>query len=233
MERAGLDFRYDARTLKKQGIDRTPQIHVGPKAETLNQKGYRFESKDRLRGERAIIYSLFDQDSRARHNANIIEANRHRQHGEPATAKDSRRDLPRYPINPHDKERRDLQEAQSESRHAMYQERQRDRSALRQAQQFEKQRHQVWARQLYAEARQTAYQRSRTSLPRNGERSGGSRHSRTARKPPPLLSLNRRPPVRAGASSKSPKPSAEGRSLESHAGRTGKGTARSSLPAPE
>lgn len=29
MERAGLDIRYDPRTLKEQGIDREPQIHIG------------------------------------------------------------------------------------------------------------------------------------------------------------------------------------------------------------
>jgi MobA/MobL family len=79
MERAGIDIRYDPRTLKEQGIDRDPQIHIGPKAQALNDKGYDFSSDDRIRGDRSIPYSLFDHDSRADHNAHIIEGNRHKE----------------------------------------------------------------------------------------------------------------------------------------------------------
>jgi len=48
----GLDVRYDPRSLKKQGIDRVPQIHIGPKADALNQKGYGFEEPDYHRGQK-------------------------------------------------------------------------------------------------------------------------------------------------------------------------------------
>ena len=78
MERAGLEVRYDPRTLKDQGIDRKPQIHVGPKAAALDEKQYGFGSEDRVRGEKAIPYSLLDQDSRAGHNAQIVDLNRRR-----------------------------------------------------------------------------------------------------------------------------------------------------------
>ena len=58
MERAGIDIRYDPRTLKEQGIDRDPEIHIGPKAQALDEKGYDFESQDHVRGERSIPYTL-------------------------------------------------------------------------------------------------------------------------------------------------------------------------------
>jgi hypothetical protein len=158
MERAGLDIRYDPRTLKQQGIDRTPQIHVGPKAEALNQKGYPFASRDYLRGERAIPYTMYDQESRARHNAEIIDANRSREQ-----AAKERADSPHYPrpspASHEDQEKRGLREAQDRARRILYQEQQRDRDALRQAQNAVRLGHKKWARQLYAQAREIAFQK--------------------------------------------------------------------------
>ena len=68
MERSGIDVRYDARTLKEQGIDRDPQIRIGLKAQALDDKDHEFLSGDKMRGERSIPYSLFDHGSRAEHN---------------------------------------------------------------------------------------------------------------------------------------------------------------------
>ncbi len=48
--------------LKEQGIARDPQIHIAPKAQALNEIGYRFDSQDYLRGERSIPYTMLDQD---------------------------------------------------------------------------------------------------------------------------------------------------------------------------
>lgn len=39
LERAGLDERVDRRSLKAQGIDRKPSIHVSPKAHAMENKG--------------------------------------------------------------------------------------------------------------------------------------------------------------------------------------------------
>ena len=72
MERHGLDARFDHRTLKDQGIDREPQIHVGPKAMSMAEKNRDFESQDRKRGDHANVYSLLDAGSRAEHNNRII-----------------------------------------------------------------------------------------------------------------------------------------------------------------
>jgi len=47
LERAGGDPRIDHRTLAAQGIDREPQIHVGPKAAAMAEKGERPEPADR------------------------------------------------------------------------------------------------------------------------------------------------------------------------------------------
>ena len=78
MERHGLDARFDHRRLKEQGIDREPQIHVGPKAMSMAEKSRNFDSQDRKRGDHANVYSLLDAGSRAEHNNRIIEGNRQR-----------------------------------------------------------------------------------------------------------------------------------------------------------
>ncbi len=171
-ERAGIDVRYDARTLKEQGIDREPQIHIGPKAQALEEKGYHFDSQDRIRGERSIPYTLFDQASRAAHNAQIIAANKEKERGaqeapaKPAAKSREEEAFQRMaggmaPRTREDQEKRQLREAHGEARKTMYREQQRDRDALRLAQDAQKLEHQTWAKQLYAGARQTAYQKVR------------------------------------------------------------------------
>ena len=79
LERAGHDIRIDHRTLEEQGIDREPQIHIGPKAQSIAAKGLEFESRDFQRGNQTIPYSLLDNGNRADHNERIKEANRQRE----------------------------------------------------------------------------------------------------------------------------------------------------------
>ncbi len=159
MERAGIDVRYDARTLKEQGIERDPQIHIGPKAQALDEKGYRFDSQDYLRGERSIPYTMLDQDSRAAHNSHIIEANKHKEQEKTAGVIQHSAQSPRpNAAGREDQEKRVLREAQAQARREMYKEQQHDRDVLRQAQDAAKLDHQTWAKQLYAKARETAFQ---------------------------------------------------------------------------
>lgn len=155
MERAGIGIRYDPRTLKEQGIGRDPEIHIGPKAQTLNEKGHAFESQDHVRGQRSIPYTMFDRDSRAGHNAHIKEANKQKEQ------ENARGQAPQN-ARPHtaareDQEKRTLREAQRQGRRAMYEGQQGDRDALRQAHEAQKLEHMKWARQLYAAARQRAF----------------------------------------------------------------------------
>ena len=140
LERAGHDARIDHRSLAEQGIDRDPQIHIGPGSQNAAKKGHQFESQDRLRGERTIPYRLLDKGSRAEHNAHIIDGNR-----QPSASR-------RHP------DHLTLREAQGEVRRVMYREQKRDREALRQAQKVELDQHQVWAKKLYANARQQAFE---------------------------------------------------------------------------
>ncbi len=155
MERAGIDIRYDPRTLKEQGIDRDPQIHIGPKAQALEEKDYEFSSGDRVRGDRSIPYSLFDQGSRAEHNDHIIEANRQKERAKGYERVNGGSRQPGPPRE--DVEKRTLREAQSLARKDLYAEQKRDREALRKAHEAEKNEHQAWAKMVYAEARQKAY----------------------------------------------------------------------------
>ena len=157
MVRAGLDIRYDARTLKEQGIDREPQIPIGPKAQALEEKSHAFDSHDRSRGERTIAYSLLDQMSRVQYNNQIIEANREKEAAETAKTYQSREPLPLTPLSPLGQERHDLLKTQAATRKALYEEQKRDREALRKAQMVAKLDHKTWAKQLYASARQAAY----------------------------------------------------------------------------
>ncbi|MGO8842831.1 MAG: MobA/MobL family protein [Methyloceanibacter sp.] len=159
MARAGIDVRYDARTLKEQGIERDPQIHIGPKAQALDEKGYRFDSQDYLRGGRSIPYTMLDQDSRAAHNSHIIEANKHKEQDKAAGVIRHGAQSPQpNTAAREDQEKRVLREAHAQARRDMYKEQQRDRDALRQSQDPAKLDHQKWAKKLYAAARNTAYQ---------------------------------------------------------------------------
>jgi hypothetical protein len=47
LERAGINERVDKRSLKDQGIDREPQLHVGAGAKKLLEKDYQFRSEER------------------------------------------------------------------------------------------------------------------------------------------------------------------------------------------
>jgi MobA/MobL family len=155
MERAGLDIRYDARKLKEQGIDREPQIPIGPKAQALEEKGYAFASHDQAHGDRAIAYSLLDQASRVQYNEQIIEANREKERADTDKTRQSRE--PSGPRWRQDKEWRDLLKSQAATRKAVYEEQKRDRDALRMAQEAAKLDHKTWAKQLYAGGREAAY----------------------------------------------------------------------------
>ena len=132
MERAGLDIRYDPRTLKEQGIERDPEIHIGPKAQVLDEKGYEFESHDQIRGDRSIPYTLFDEASRAAHNAHIKEANGQKEKANGNGHAVGGR-VPQPPAR-EDVEKRTLREAQSKALKEMYAEQRHDRDALRLAQ---------------------------------------------------------------------------------------------------
>ena len=140
LERAGHEARIDHRSLKEQGIDREPQIHIGPGSQNAAKKGHEFESKDKELAGRAILYSLLDSGSRAEHNAAIIEANR-----QPVASRE------------HPDQLR-LRAAQTEIRRVMYREQKRDRDVLRQAQKAQLAQHQDWAKKLYADARKAAFE---------------------------------------------------------------------------
>ena len=154
MERHGLEARFDQRTLKAQGIDREPQIHVGPKAMSMAEKNRSFESRDRQRGGHANVYSLLDAGSRAEHNARIIQDNRERA----ARKQNEHTSTPRWPPGPEGLEKRRQRERQTADRKTMYAEQKRDRVALREAHDAQKLEHQRWGRAHYAAARERAFQ---------------------------------------------------------------------------
>ena len=167
MERAGLDIRYDARSFREQGIDREPQIPIGPKAQALEEKGHAFDSHDQTRGDRTIAYSLLDQASRVQYNDRI-----HRD--QPGKGTRRRRQGPRAVqaafastqgmAGPSEGAGGD---AQGRLRRAEA----RSRSAQNGARGGQA-RYKTWAKQLYASGRQAAYDGSRKSSPRNGKTSG-------------------------------------------------------------
>lgn len=165
MERAGLDIRYDPRTLKEQGIDREAQIHIGPKAQALEEKGYNFKSLDRIRGERSLAYTLLDQTSRAGHNNRIITGNKEHElspdsspNREASPSFAARAPLLVRPLSPGEKEQHELQKAQAKERQALYAEQKLDREALKKAQTAAQLDHQISGRKLYADARQAAFE---------------------------------------------------------------------------
>ncbi len=175
LERAGHDVRVDHRSLKEQGIDRTPQIHVGPGSQNATEKGHQFESQDRAHAGRTIPYSLLDEGSRADHNARIVEGNQARQEEKRQATRDSikanaqmtrpghapeghpaREPLPIHPSR-EDREQQRLRQAQTQDRRAMYKEQKRDREVLREAQTAELNQHKAWAKEHYANARKAAF----------------------------------------------------------------------------
>jgi hypothetical protein len=148
LERAGYDARVDHRSLKEQGIDREPQIHIGPGSQRAASKGYPLDSRDHQRGDRTIPYSLLDQGTRAEHNAGIVEANKRQV--EPNLSSPL---VPRASLK--------LRVAQRIVRNKMYREQKRDRDALRQVQKAQLDQHKAWAKKLYADARQSAFEQVR------------------------------------------------------------------------
>ena len=157
MERHGLEARVDQRTLREQGVDRDPGIHVGPKANSMAKNGRDFESSDRVRADHANIYTLLDAGSRAEHNQRIAEENRRRDEDR---LKGIVAEKPK-PRGQEGREKRELRERQSAERKVMYQDQARDRAALREAQDAQKLEHQRWGRALYAEARERAFQQTK------------------------------------------------------------------------
>ncbi len=81
LERAGHEARIDRRSLEAQGIDRTPQIHIGPRAQHIDSQVHRPESKvvpspSPRMPERVIDYPLIDAGrTRRERNAEIIDLN--------------------------------------------------------------------------------------------------------------------------------------------------------------
>lgn len=79
LERAGVEARIDRRSLKEQGVDREPTIHVGPTALAIESAGKVIESQVRSdpRG-REVRYPEIDRGTRAQHNSGIIQRNARR-----------------------------------------------------------------------------------------------------------------------------------------------------------
>ena len=77
LEDAGLESRVDHRSLKEQGIERTPTIHEGPKVRAMLRRGVRPVSKTRTdRFGREIRYADIDQGkTRTDHNQGIRTEN--------------------------------------------------------------------------------------------------------------------------------------------------------------
>ena len=77
LDRAGVDARIDRRTLEAQGIDRTPTIHIGPRAQHIEQHVQRPTSRVRTDGRgREIDYPMIDAGrTRLERHAEIIDMN--------------------------------------------------------------------------------------------------------------------------------------------------------------
>ena len=62
LQDGGYAVQVDRRSLKEQGIDRKPQIHVGPKAKAMMDQGIKLQSKDQKdkRG-REVRYTEIDE----------------------------------------------------------------------------------------------------------------------------------------------------------------------------
>lgn len=173
MEKAGIDIRYDPRMLKEQGIDREPQIHIGPKAQALKEKGFEFASHDTVRNTRGIPYTLLDQENRAEHNGRIVAWNKEKAS---ATAQ-NKLNLPE-PKTPEGAELRELGNSQAKARRQMYEQQRDDRAALRRVHDAQKAAQSAWSKDLYAKARQTAM---RSVKEQNEEKWKAVRGHRTAK----------------------------------------------------
>ena len=164
LERAGHDVRVDHRTLKEQGIGREPQIHIGPGSQNAAKKGHQFKSQDRQQGERAVVYTLLDNGSRAGHNAQIVERNAARattghSPSDPRTARALQERLAEQPPRtPHQAEQHQLRETQNATRRAMLKDQKRDREVLRVVHSAEWEKHRAEGKGLYAHARSAVFE---------------------------------------------------------------------------
>jgi hypothetical protein len=145
LERAGKDARIDHRSLKEQGIDRDPQIHVGPGSRSAAEKGFNFTSKDQELGQRTIPYTVLDRGTRADHNAAIKAGNAER----------AGQGLRRYAPEPRAVTL--LRHDQAKIRTTMYAEQKQDRAALKAAQQKEIAQHSQAVRAEQRETRAKAF----------------------------------------------------------------------------
>lgn len=77
LEQAGHEERIDRRTLKEQGIDRVPTIHIGPRAQHVDANYGRPDSKVVINGSgRVIDYPVIDQGrTRREYQTEIIDYN--------------------------------------------------------------------------------------------------------------------------------------------------------------
>jgi len=73
LKKAGFKERVSCRSLKEQGVDRKPQIHVGPKSKSMLERGINLESRDIVNNKgREVRYSEIDQGkSRYEHNEDL------------------------------------------------------------------------------------------------------------------------------------------------------------------
>jgi hypothetical protein len=84
LQRAGHTVRIDRRTLAAQGIDRKAQIHVGPRAKAMVERGKAPVSKIRKDHQGRVIrypdidFTVLGRKSRDQHNAKIINFNEQR-----------------------------------------------------------------------------------------------------------------------------------------------------------
>jgi hypothetical protein len=77
LERIGVNARIDRRTLVAQGIDREPTIHIGPRAQHIENQVQRPESRARQdRRGRVIDYPMIDAGrTRKERHAEIVDLN--------------------------------------------------------------------------------------------------------------------------------------------------------------
>ena len=84
LERAGHDVRVDRRTLEAQGINREPQIHLGPQGQHIDKMIHRPESRVRPKGKRSNwkgdgwitdYPAIDDGKTRKERNLEIIDIN--------------------------------------------------------------------------------------------------------------------------------------------------------------
>lgn len=166
LERAGRPERVDHRSLKEQGIERPPQIHEGPAARRMPEKGRAFHSRDARKGERVIAYTVIDDGrSRLDHNAAIKQvallsqqANvRHQVTGQYAPA--GKAHAPEATPQPRSLEAREKKTLHDEQQHkwrALSADQKQDREALKRIQKAQTGEQRTRAKQHFADARKEA-----------------------------------------------------------------------------